>query len=75
MSSYYRKPDCGGCEGLGAHSSRCSTRPGFLWRRLADDAESLGDHIGSNDPGSANMAYSISARMRQKWIEASVGSY
>lgn len=71
MSSYYTKPDCGGCKGLGSHSSRCLTQPGAMYRRLMDDAESLGDCIGSNDPGAANMAYAIAARMRDRWTKAS----
>ncbi|OHT98296.1 hypothetical protein BKG71_19460 [Mycobacteroides chelonae] len=71
MSSYYTKPDCGGCKGLGSHSSRCLTQPGAMFRRLADDAESLGDHIGSNDTEAANLAYTIAARMRDRWTQAS----
>ena len=71
MSSYYTKPDCGGCKGLGSHSSRCMTQPGAMFRRLADDAESLGDHIGSNDTEAANLAYAIAARMRDRSSQAS----
>lgn len=57
--------NCGGCRGLGAHSPRCMTQPGWMWRRLYDQAEALGDAIGSNDPGAANMAYAIAARLKQ----------
>jgi hypothetical protein len=57
---------CGGCKGLGAHSRRCRTRPGWFWYRLQDDAECLGDMIGSNDCEAANMAYAIAVRMRAR---------
>jgi hypothetical protein len=57
---------CGGCNGLGAHSRRCHTQPGFLWRIFEDKAEELGDLIGSNDPEAANTAYALAARMRAK---------
>lgn len=62
--------DCGGCQGLGAHSRRCPTQPGWHWCKLADEAEHLGDMIGSNDPGLANMAYTIEAGMRARWRAA-----
>lgn len=58
--------DCGGCKGLGAHSPRCHTQPGYFWRRLADDAESLGDNIGSNDYEAANTAYALAGRFRKR---------
>jgi hypothetical protein len=58
--------DCGGCRGEGAHSRRCSTQPGWFWYRLEDMADELGDMIGSNDPESANMAYVIAGRMKQR---------
>ena len=61
---------CGGCQGLGAHSPRCHEQPGWLWRRLYDRADSLGDAIGPNDIAAANLAYTIAARMKQKWSEA-----
>ena len=61
-----KEPYCGGCDGLGAHSRRCRTQPGWFWERLYDQADSLGDLIGSNDPESANMAYAIAARMKAK---------
>ena len=57
---------CGGCQGLGAHSPRCPTQPGHRWRRLADQAKSLGDQIGPKDPEAANHAYWIADRMRQR---------
>jgi hypothetical protein len=34
---------CGGCRGLGGHSPRCVTQPGWRWRKAADGAESIGD--------------------------------
>lgn len=60
---------CGGCRGEGAFSSRCSTQPGGLWRRLADQAADLGDNIASNDPEAANMAYMLAGRFAKKWAE------
>lgn len=57
---------CGGCDGKGAHSRRCTTQPGWLWHRLHDAADELGDLIGSNDPEAANMAYAIAARMKAR---------
>ncbi len=65
-STSMREPDCGGCKGEGAHTRRCRTQPGWLWYRLEDLAEELADHIGSNDPEAANMAYSIAGRMKRK---------
>lgn len=61
-----KEPDCGGCQGQGAHSRRCRTQPGWFWHRLEDQAESLGDLIGSNDREAANLAYTIAARMKAK---------
>jgi hypothetical protein len=37
---------CGGCRGLGGHSPRCVTQPGWRWRKAADGAESIGDLVG-----------------------------
>lgn len=65
-----REPDCGGCKGQGAHSRRCRTQPGWLWIRLADQAEELGDLIGSNDHAAANMAYGIQSMMLARAKEA-----
>ncbi|QNL30575.1 hypothetical protein SEA_SPEEDDEMON_1250 [Gordonia phage SpeedDemon] len=61
---------CGGCRGLGAHSPRCWTQPGFEWKRLADKAEALGDQIGANDHEAANTAYALAARFRARIKEA-----
>lgn len=41
-----------------------------MWKRLADKAEDLADHIGSNDPAAANAAYLMAGRFEQKWYEA-----
>lgn len=57
---------CGGCEGLGSHSPRCTTQPGWHFQRLMDMADSLGDRIGANDMESANAAYRIAGRMRAR---------
>lgn len=65
-----REPDCGGCKGVGAHSRRCRTQPGWNWHRLEDLAERLGDSIGSSDPEAANMAYTIQGRMKARAREA-----
>ena len=66
-----RFPDeCGGCQGLGAHSPRCRTRPGFIWKILADKAEGLGDTIGANDYEAANTAYGLAGRFKKRWEEA-----
>jgi hypothetical protein len=61
-----KEPDCGGCKGQGAHSRRCRTQPGWLFIRLADQAEELADLIGSNDHAAANMAYAIQGRLLEK---------
>lgn len=63
-SAYDRS--CGGCEGQGAHSPRCHTQPGWLYRRLADQAEKLGDAIGPNDYDAANTAWALAARLRKQ---------
>lgn len=65
-----REPDCGGCKGQGAHSRRCRTQPGWMWWRMQDMAEDLGDFIGSNDVVAANLAYAIAGRMQVKAITA-----
>ena len=57
---------CGGCRGMGAHSPRCHTQPGSLWRRCADLAEALGDMIGSNSVELANEAYSLAFELRKR---------
>ncbi|QBI97377.1 hypothetical protein SEA_FANCYPANTS_39 [Mycobacterium phage Fancypants] len=56
---------------IGAHSSRCSSQPGSMWRRLADQAEALGDVIGANDAEAANTVYRLAGRFMKRWEEAS----
>lgn len=59
--------DCGGCKGLGSHARRCPQRPGYnRWDIVADEAERLGDHIGSNEPGAANCCYAAAGLLREK---------
>lgn len=62
--------NCGGCRGLGAHSPRCITQPGFGWRKIADAADELGDMIGSSDTEMANQCYKMAARAAKRWLEA-----
>lgn len=58
--------DCGGCQGLGSHQRYCPRNPDYHpWRRLADQAEGIGDTIGSNDTGTANQAYALAGRIRE----------
>lgn len=61
---------CGGCQGLGKHSPRCDTQPGWYWRRFADQARCLADAIGVNDPALANQAYALADDLLQKAREA-----
>lgn len=58
--------ECGGCAGLGKHSPRCITQPGWQWLRMQDRAEELGDMIGANDPALANRAYGLAADLAQR---------
>jgi hypothetical protein len=56
---------CGGCQGQGSHQRHCPRHPDYHpWRRLAEQAENIGDTIGGNDPGLANQAYALSARIK-----------
>jgi hypothetical protein len=58
--------ECGGCRGLGAHQRYCPRHPNYHpWRRLADQAENIGDTIGANDTAVANMAYGLAGRIRR----------
>jgi len=41
-----------------------------LWRIRYELADSLGDMIGAHDIEAANMAYTIAAKMKKKWLEA-----
>lgn len=62
MSDY----ECGGCEGLGAHSPRCTTRPGWRFRRWADEVGTLADEIGANDPVASNGLYAVRAVLLER---------
>jgi hypothetical protein len=54
---------CGGCRGVGAHRKHCPRHPNYHpWRRLADQAESIGDSIG--EPGLANRAWDLAGRIK-----------
>lgn len=55
--------ECGGCRGLGNHQRHCRQNPDYTYaRQLADQAERIGDQIGSNNTGAANHCY-IAARL------------
>lgn len=60
------RPDCGGCNDLGAHTRWCPERVGPTAARLgaaSERADSLGDFIGGADPHLANEAYRLSMRL------------
>jgi len=60
--------DCGGCEGVGRHRRWCAEVVGYgasLLGRFSQQAETLGDQIGSNNTRAANMAYSLASELRQ----------
>lgn len=64
---YVEERTCGGCRGIGSHRRHCPRNPNYHpWLKLADDAENLGDSIGSNFPGLANRAYHISGALREE---------
>ena len=55
---------CGGCIGIGNHRKFCPNHPDYHpWKRLAQMANDIGDTIGGNDPGLANAAYQLEARI------------
>ncbi|WKW86422.1 hypothetical protein SEA_SHROOMBOI_36 [Mycobacterium phage ShroomBoi] len=56
---------------IGAYSPMCVSQPGSMWRRLADQAEALGDVIGANDAEAANTVYRLAGRFMKRWEEAS----
>lgn len=58
--------ECGGCRGLGKHSRRCPTQPGAIWFILEDQAISLANSIGANEPELASIMYGVAGRLRQK---------
>lgn len=64
---------CGGCVGMGSHWRWCPEavgRTAHLYGVLSEKAESLGDQVGGNDPGVANMLYAAGAQLRQRALEA-----
>ena len=59
---------CGGCSGEGRHWRWCPNVVGVAAShlgQLAEEAEGLGDRIGANNAGAANMAYATSGVLRE----------
>lgn len=57
---------CGGCSGEGRHWRWCPNVVGLSasqFGRMAAEAEDLGDRIGANEAGVANLAYTLSERL------------
>lgn len=64
--------ECGGCAGLGAHRRWCPAEVGeqaAYFGQLSEKAESLGDSIGPNDMGAANVAWQLAATLGARAIE------
>lgn len=60
-------PNCGGCRGMGNHRTLCPRHPDYHpWKRLEYSATNIGDSIGGNDPGLANVAYSLAAEIGER---------
>ena len=58
-------PGCGGCEGLGNHRRLCPLHPHYHpWKLFAEQAETAGDVIGSNNGELANQPYALGAKIR-----------
>lgn len=51
-----KQQTCGGCDGLGGHSPRCPQSPGWVWRRLAAEAERIALHEAAT-PDEQNVAW------------------
>ena len=69
--------DCGGCDGLGSHRRWCPYAVGetaAYFGQLSERADSLGDAIGPNDMGAANMAWQVAAILRKRAVDATVTS-
>jgi hypothetical protein len=67
--------DCGGCAGLGSHRRWCPYAVGetaAYFGQLSERADSLGDSIGPNDMGAANMVWQVAAILRRRAEEARV---
>lgn len=67
--------ECGGCAGLGAHVRWCPEKVGprasALGRR-SEQAEALGDAVGSLAPSEANGLYRISGELRDQAARAAL---
>jgi hypothetical protein len=60
---------CGGCLGKGSHRRWCPVLVGTEASRLgtwAEQAEGMGDQVGSNCPAAANHLYRASALLRAR---------
>lgn len=67
--------NCGGCAGMGSHRKHCVHNPNYDYRlKLADQAESLADSIGSNNTGAANNCYTAAGLLRQQVREERIRS-
>ena len=65
--------ECGGCEGKGSHWRWCPEavgRAAHLLGTYAEQAESLGDSVGSNNTGAANHLYYASAMLKKQALAA-----
>lgn len=65
---------CGGCRDLGAHARWCPEVVGHKASKLgqaSEQADALGDFIGSTDPALANAAYVLAMRLLAAAILAS----
>lgn len=63
---------CGGCLGLGAHIRWCPRIVGLsasIRGQQSEQANSLADSVGSNNPGAANLLYSASAVLLEDALE------
>lgn len=66
-------PNCGGCQGLGAHRRWCPAvvgLPASIWGRMGEQLEDLGDRIGSNEFAASNHCYAAAGLMKAKAKEA-----
>lgn len=61
--------DCGGCQGLGSHKRWCPEVTGHrasIVGLAAEQCEALGDRVGSNDPGAANILYATAGKLGER---------
>lgn len=58
------KIKCGGCQGIGPHSSRCPSQQGAQYQRLYDLAKNLHREIGELDPTAETLAYQLMHRLK-----------